>query len=131
MIVILLIILLISPATFAADIPEPQGRWVNDYANVISAEYRAKLSDLIEELEEKTQAEVAVVTVESIAPYDEKEYARQIFDKWRPGKKGKDNGVLVLLAISERLWRIETGYGVEGILPDGLCGQIGRQELLR
>ena len=41
-------------------------------------------------------------------PYDEKEYARLIFDNWKPGKKGKDNGVLVLLAVKERRWRIET-----------------------
>ena len=47
-----------------------------------------------------------------------------------PGKKGKDNGVLVLLAIKERRWRIETGYGVEGILPDGLCGEIGRNYMV-
>ena len=53
-----------------------------------------------------------------------------LFDSWKPGKKGKDNGVLVLLAVKERRWRIETGYGVEGILPDGLCGEIGRNYMV-
>lgn len=120
--------LLINPL-FAENVPQPSG-WVNDFANVISGEHRDKLTVLIQELEEKTSAEIAVVTVESIAPYDEKEYARMLFDNWKPGKKGKDNGVLVLLAIKERRWRIETGYGIEGILPDGLCGEIGRNYMV-
>lgn len=106
-------------------IPAPTG-WVNDFANVFNVEHKTKLTALIEELREKTGAEIIVVTVSSIAPYDEKEYARLIFDNWKPGKKDKDNGVLVLLAITERRWRIETGYGLEGILPDGKCGEIGR-----
>lgn len=123
-------LLLVIPALlFAQNIPQPVG-WVNDFAGIIGQEYKDKLNSLISEVEEKTSAEIAVVTVNSIAPYDEKEYARQLFDNWKPGKKGKDNGVLVLLAIKERRWRIETGYGVEGILPDGLCGEIGRNYMV-
>ena len=113
----------------AENVPQPVG-WVNDFANVISPDYRDKLNNLIQDLEAKTSSEIAVVTVSSIAPYDEKEYARMLFDNWKPGKKGKDNGVLVLLSIKERRWRIETGYGVEGILPDGVCGQIGRDYMV-
>ena len=110
---------------YAEKVPQPIG-WVNDFAQVLDAGTKDKLNTLITELEEKTTSEIAVVTIASIAPYDEKEYARMLFDQWQPGKKGKDNGVLVLLAVKERRWRIETGYGVEGILPDGLCGDIGR-----
>ncbi len=125
-----LLIFLISPfLLYAQNIPQPSG-WVNDFAGVISNEYREKLNSLIEELEQKTSSEIAVVTVNSIAPYDEKEFARLLFDNWKPGKKGKDNGVLVLLAVKERRWRIETGYGVEGVLPDGLCGEIGRNYMV-
>jgi len=109
----------------AQNIPQPTG-WVNDFANVIDRGTADKIASVIEEVEQKTSAEIVVVTAGSIAPYDEKAYARLIFDSWKPGKKGKDNGVLVLLAVKERRWRIETGYGVEGILPDGLCGEIGR-----
>ncbi|MCU0651736.1 MAG: TPM domain-containing protein [Candidatus Omnitrophica bacterium] len=114
---------------YAEDSPKPTA-WVNDYAQVISSEYREKINSLIQELERKTSAEVFVVTKESIAPYDEKSYARMLFDSWKPGKIGKDNGVLILLAVKERRWRIETGYGVEGILPDSLCGQIGRNYIV-
>lgn len=126
---ILLILFIFSRFLFADNLPRPEG-WVNDFAGVISGEYNTKLTLLIRELEEKTSTEIAVVTVGSIAPYDEKEYARLLFDNWKPGKKGKDNGVLVLLAIKERRWRIETGYGVEGALPDGLCGDIGRNYMV-
>jgi len=109
----------------AIEAPKPIGR-VNDFANVIPEEYRAKLDALIREIDDKTSAEIAVVTVGSIAPLDENGYARLIFDTWKIGKKGKDNGVLILLAVKERRWRIESGYGLEGILPDGRCGEIGR-----
>jgi len=118
-------VLFLTSLLFAEDVPQPSG-WVNDFANVISAEYQNKLNTAIGALEEKTSAEIAIVTINSIAPYDEEQYARLLFDNWKPGKKGKDNGVLILLALKERAWRIETGYGVEGILPDGLCGEIGR-----
>ena len=114
---------------YAQNVPQPQG-YVNDFAGVISAEFQQKLNSLVQELAEKTSAEIAVVTVQSIAPYDEKDYARKLFDNWKPGKIGKDNGVLVLLAVKERRWRIEAGYGVEGILPDGLCGDIGRNYMV-
>ncbi len=113
----------------AQNIPQPVG-WVNDFANVIDKGIADKISVLIEEVEQKVSTEIAVVTVNSIASYDEKEYARLLFDNWKPGKKGKDNGILLLLAVKERRWRIETGYGVEGILPDGLCGEIGRNYIV-
>lgn len=127
--VVLLSLFLLSEALAEEKVSRPYD-WVNDFAHVISPEYRDKLTALIQGLEEKTSAEIAVATFESIAPYDEKEYARRLFDDWKPGKKGKDNGVLVLLAVRERRWRIETGYGVEGILPDGLVGEIGRNYMV-
>lgn len=113
----------------ALDAPKPDGR-VNDFANVIPEDYRAKLDALIRETDEKTSAEIAVVTVDSIAPLDENAYARMLFDTWKIGKKGKDNGVLILLAVKERRWRVETGYGLEGILPDGRCGELGRSYMV-
>lgn len=112
-----------------AQVPSPEGR-VNDFAGVISSDYLQKINSLIEEVEQKTSAEVAVVTQPSIAPYGADQYAQMLFDNWKIGKKGKDNGVLILLAVKEREWRIHTGYGVEGILPDGVCGRIGRDYMV-
>ena len=126
---IAILLLFLPLKVFCQELPQPSG-WVNDFAGVISLESREKINALISELEVKTSAEIFVVTISSIAPYDEKEYARRIFDSWKPGKKGKDNGVLLLLAIQERRWRIETGYGLEGILPDGVCGEIGRNYMV-
>ena len=126
---IILTALFLSAAVYAEDLPRAKG-WVNDFAGVISSDYRGKLISIIEELEGKTGAEIFVVTVNSISPYDEKSYTRMIFDSWKPGKHGKDNGVLVFLAVNERRWRIETGYGSEGILPDGRCGEIGRDYMV-
>jgi len=130
--ILLLACLLLLCAGLAAkeDVPQEPAGWVNDYAGVVSDEFRQKLAGLISEVERKTSAEIAVVAVGSIAPYDEKSYARMIFDKWKIGKRGRDNGVLILLAVKERRWRIEAGYGIEGILPDGLCGQIGRAAMV-
>lgn len=125
----LFIFLSLPLIAYSQNIPHPEG-WVNDFAQVISPNYESKLNELISEIEQKTSAEIAVVTVNSISPFGENEYARKLFDNWRPGKKGKDNGVLVLLAVKERRWRIETGYGIEGLLPDGLCGEIGRNYMV-
>lgn len=113
----------------AQDVPAPQGR-VNDFAGVISQEYKEKIAALISELEVATSAEIAVVTQKSIAPYDEFQYAQMIFDQWGIGQKGKDNGVLVLVAVEERAWRIHTGYGMEGVLPDSVCTRIGREDMV-
>ena len=126
---VILLLAVTCGAALAADVSKPAG-WVNDRAGIISQECRQKLTALLEELEAKTSAEVLVLTEASIAPYDEKSYARLIFDNWKIGKRGKDNGVLVLIAVKERRWRIETGYGVEGMLPDGLCGEIGRNYMV-
>lgn len=129
-IISLLLALLVSFKAEAEEkIPSAVG-WVNDFAGVINSEYRNKIESIIEETERATSAEIAVATFKSIAPYDEASYARLVFDNWKIGKKGKDNGVLVLIAVTERRWRIETGYGLEGILPDGLCGEIGRNHMV-
>jgi len=113
----------------AITFPQPQGL-VNDFAGVISAEYNGKLQQLVSEVKQKTGAEIAVVTINSIAPLDEKDYAQQLFDNWKIGEKNLDNGVLILLAVKERRWRIQTGYGLESILPDGVCGDIGRNHMV-
>lgn len=113
----------------AQDLPLSQG-WVSDFAGVISQDQKEKISALISELEVKTSAEIAVVTQKTIAPYDEFQYAQMLFDQWKIGKQGKDNGVLILVAVEERAWRIHTGYGVEGILPDAVCSRIGQEQMV-
>lgn len=103
--------------------PKPAGA-VNDFAGVISAEYKGPMENLAREVLEKTGTAVVVATVETIGDNDANDYANRLYRAWGIGKKGEDKGVLIFLAVKERQVRIETGYGVEGILPDGLAGEI-------
>ena len=111
------------------DLPEYRG-YVNDFAEVLSQQEEETMTNLIRELQQKTTAEVAVVTVHSVAPYDLNLYAVKLFEKWGIGVKGKDNGVLILIALKEHEVRIEVGYGLEGILTDGLTGEIIRKYMI-
>ncbi len=105
------------------DFPKPTG-WISDYAGVIDSQSAQKINLIITELEEKTGAEIAVATVKSLENDTIENFSIKLFQKWGIGKKGKDNGVLIISAIEDKKLRIEVGYGLEGILPDGLCGAI-------
>jgi uncharacterized protein len=121
---ILLVLLLAGATAFAQDFPAAAG-YVNDFANVIAPNVAAQINAICQELQEKTGAELAVAAFASIGDEDPDEYANRLFEKWGIGKKGKDNGVLLFLTLGERKKvRIETGYGIEGILPDITAGRI-------
>lgn len=116
-------------ATSEPPLPTPTG-FVTDQAGVIGAPTRARLSGLLEELKAKTGAEIAVVTVDSTQPLDDFTYAMRIADAWRPGRKKDDTGIVFLLAVRDHKLRILTGYGLEGLLPDGLIGEIEDREIV-
>ncbi len=101
----------------------PQG-YVSDYVNLLNAQDKEKISGLAHELERKTTAQLAVVIVKSTRPETIEGYAVTLFEKWGIGQKGKDNGILLLIAYQDRKVRIETGYGLEGALPDVICHKI-------
>lgn len=103
--------------------PQPAGA-VNDFASVIPEPYRKKMENLSLEVLQKTGTSIVTATIESIGDDTVETYANELYRNWGIGKKGEDKGVLILLALQERRVKIETGYGVEGILPDGLVGQI-------
>jgi len=126
---LVLLVLLSLPAGAQELFPVPQGR-VNDYAQVLDPSTTAQLNALAAEVEQLTTAEIAVVVVHTTAPLTPKEYVTALFNRWGVGKRGTDNGVMVLLAIHDRRVEIETGYGVEGILPDGKAGEIIRTAML-
>lgn len=107
---------------------QPRGL-VNDYANVISPADENQLSSILTELRQKTGAEVAVVTLPSLDGGQIDDFAVRLYERWGIGQKGKDNGVLLLAAIQDRKARIEVGYGLEGIIPDGLAGRILREDV--
>ncbi len=110
-------------------LPRPSG-YVSDFSGIISAQYKTMLESFISKIERKTTAEIAVVTVKSLDGEPIENYAVRLFERWGIGKKGKDNGILILVAPRERKLRIEVGYGLEGAIPDGLAGEIRDQYLL-
>src|SRR3972149_5905588 len=109
----------------AQDLPVPQ-RYVEDRANIISDIVEKNLNGYLQELEQKTGAQMIVLTINTTDGIPIETYAIELATKWKLGQKGKDNGVLVVVAKDDRAYRIEVGYGLEGVLPDGFCGTVGR-----
>lgn len=123
------ILVLAAPAAFAqkvADLPKPTG-YVSDYAHVLSPQTIALLDRVCLELDRtKANAQFAIVTVRTLDGEDAADYANELEDKWKMGRKGSDRGALVLLAVDDHKYRIDVGYGLEGILNDAKIGDIGR-----
>ena len=122
-------LLLCAALSAQGTLPKPAGR-VTDLANVIDAVTESELDRRLDDLEQKTSHEVAVVTVTSLGGTTVEDYAERLFKEWGIGQAKQDNGVLVVVAPNEREMRIEVGYGLEGILPDGLAGEIVRDNFL-
>jgi uncharacterized protein len=97
---------------------------------VIDPATKARIAHLVDELRDRTGAEIAVVTVDTTEPLDDFTYAMRVADAWKPGRKGEDTGVVFLVATRDRKVRVLVGYGLEGILPDGLVGAIIDREVL-
>jgi uncharacterized protein len=125
-----LIMALIAGTAFAADKYQAPRGAVNDFANIIDPASAAKMEALAREILEKTGTAIVVATVPTIGENEDYNmYANGLYKAWGIGKKGEDKGVLIFLTLKERKIRIETGYGVEGVLPDGLVGKIRDQYL--
>jgi uncharacterized protein len=119
-----------APAT-AQDIPE-LAQPVNDFAHVIDDPSRDTMDAIIRSLQQASGDVVIVATVPTFKPYaDIREYAVKMFENHGRGvgQRGKDNGVLVLLAVQDRQVRIEVGYDLEQFITDGLAGEISRQDM--
>ena len=123
-------ICLIVATCAGASIPaKPQG-WVSDFAGIMSDMTKSQIDALCAEVKKSTGAEIAVVTVSSLDGMSVEEYAVSLFKKWGIGEKGKDNGVLFLIAPNERKTRIEVGYGLEPVITDGRAGEIIRETVI-
>ena len=95
---------------------------------MLSPEAIAQLDSICAQLDHsQANSQIAVVTVQTMNGDDAADYANQLEDKWKMGKKGSDKGVLVLLAVGDHKYRIDVGYGLEGILNDAKVGDIGRE----
>jgi uncharacterized protein len=108
------------------DLPKPTN-YVSDFAGVLSPETVVSLNRLCAQVDRQAHAQIAVVTIKSLDGEPIENFATALEDKWKVGKKGTDRGLLLIFATTDRRYRIEVGYGLEGILPDGRVGDIGRQ----
>src|SRR5258707_1242972 len=105
---------------------KPTG-YVNDFAQIFNANTTKQLNSLCEDLDHDAKAQIAIVAVETLDGADIESYAVDLFKQWGVGGKSLNRGVLILLAVQERRYRVEVGYGLEPILPDGKVGGFGRE----
>lgn len=119
----ILLLILAAPAVSSAAFPKPTG-FVNDFANVIAADTKPQIDRVLKSFESETGNEIAVVTLPSLEGRTVEDVAADLYKEWGIGKKGRDNGVLFLIAPKERKTRIEVGYGLEGVINDALAGRI-------
>jgi uncharacterized protein len=117
------VFLLVAPGLAALDVPYLSGH-VNDTAGMIPAAVRDRLEDKLAAFEKQTGAQVAVLTVPGLAGEVLEDYSLKVAETWKLGRKGVDDGVLVLIARDDRKMRIEVGYGLEGKLTDAQCRRI-------
>jgi uncharacterized protein len=105
---------------------KPQG-YVDDFANVLSASAKQKLTALCAEVDAKAGAQIALVIVSSLEGEEIEQYSVDLATRWGVGPKDKSRGVMILFAPNDHKYRFEVGYGLEGILPDGKVGGFGRE----
>lgn len=121
---VFIIVITLLPNGYSQEkFPSPVG-YVNDFADVIPANIERKIDAICREINQKTGAEIVIVSVATIGDEDYTDYANRLFENWGIGQRGKDNGILLFNTIAERRFRLEVGYGLEPVIPDGLAGEI-------
>ena len=117
--------LLSGVLAFGTDIPYLSGR-VNDDAMILSDSTRKSLTEILKEHELRTTNQIVILTITTLEGENIEDYSNKVFNEWKLGQKGKDNGILIVIVRDERKMRIEVGYGLEGDLPDLAAGRIIR-----
>lgn len=121
-----LIFLLFSFPVYAADkFPAPTSyKYVNDYIGLLNKSEIESIVSIGKELEDKTGAQATIVIIDSTNNTPIEDYSNKLFREWGIGQKGKDNGLLILLALNDKKWRVEVGRGLEGAIPDALSNRV-------
>jgi uncharacterized protein len=127
--ILFLFIFFSSCLLFAQNFPERSNRLVNDFTNTLSNEDVNALERKLVAYNDSTSTQVAIILIPSLEGYDVADYADRLAEKWGIGQKEKDNGVIILAAIQDRKVTIQTGYGMEGVLPDAICKRIIEYEI--
>ncbi|HYL91504.1 MAG TPA: YgcG family protein [Burkholderiales bacterium] len=113
----------------AADIPPLKAR-VNDLTGTLNAQQSAALEQTLAEFEARKGAQIAVLLVATSQPETIEQYGVRVFESWKLGRKGVDDGVLLVIAKNDRKLHIEVGYGLEGILPDAIAKRIIEDDIV-
>ncbi len=120
-----LLLCIVSFATvLGQDFPETSNRLVNDYTNTLTAGQKQQLEKKLLAFEDSTSTQIAVVIMTSTGNYDISDYAVRLAKKWGVGNKKYNNGILLLVALGDRAVTIQTGYGIEGAVPDAIAYRI-------
>lgn len=129
LILIIFIIKAFGTGAFAQTFPEKPNppRLVNDFADVLSASEENNLEQKLVRLNDTTSTQIAIVTINTYGDYDRAQYTFELANQWGVGQAGKNNGVLITIAISDRKYFTATGYGAEGALPDAIIKRIEEQ----
>lgn len=128
---ILCLFFLLPSISPAVSIPPRPGNYVVDLAGMVDGDTERKLNGYLQELEQLTTAQLVVLTIKSLEGESIEDFSLSVaHDKWKLGQRGKDNGLLMLIAADDRKYRIEVGYGLEGVLPDSFVGSVGRDLLV-
>lgn len=117
------LVLFCSSSAHALDVPKLQG-YVNDYANMISPSAKTELQKELRSFEETDSTQIVILTIPSLGGEVMEEFSIRVAEAWKIGQKGKDNGIIFIVAKQERKMRIEVGRGLEGRLTDLMAGRI-------
>ena len=121
---LLFVLLLCLPGTVQSlTVPSPEG-YVNDHANILSEREKAGLESILRRFEAETTNQVVLLVIPSLEGDSLEDFSIRVAEAWKVGQKGKDNGVIFLVAVEDRKARIEVGYGLEGALTDAQSGRI-------
>jgi uncharacterized protein len=122
-------LLLIGFIAFGQELPAKSNTLVTDYTNTLAQEQKNLLEQKLVQFDDSTSTQIAVVIMKSVGDYDINDYAQKVGRAWGIGQKGKNNGILVLVALGDRKVAIQTGYGAEGAVPDVITSEIIRNDI--
>ncbi len=125
---ILNFLLFLTVSLWAQEYPPPRGA-VNDFTGFLSPQQQNELEQKLRDFHTATGAAIVLATFDSLGGVPIEDFAVGLFEKWKVGQKGLDNGLLIVISRAERKIRFEVGYGLEPVLPDGRCGEIIRTQM--
>ncbi|KIO76911.1 beta-propeller domains of methanol dehydrogenase [Pedobacter lusitanus] len=128
-IIVALLLTVFYTAAFAQEYPAKPNTLVNDYTGTLSEAQKQQLEDKLVAFDDSTSTQIAIAIVKSVGEYDINEYTLGLGRSWGVGGKKNSNGVMIVVALGDRKIAMQTGYGVEGVLPDIITKRIIENEI--